>query len=136
MVDIVSSASYALKGHNHLRITKYDFTIDVFIYTRRNTSDTMWSNDNEEVEDEEDNILLDDEEVEDDYGILLQLRRSPRKWRLQWFRDRWICLNSWFWLLIIFLSFSDLFDSWYLNFIFTNSDMKYKNWRVFNYVIC
>ena len=67
VVDIALAASEALEGRNFPRRARGDSTL---IYTRRGASSTQDQPiDDVGEEKEDDNILLDDEDVEDDYGL-------------------------------------------------------------------
>ncbi|XP_074351686.1 uncharacterized protein LOC141690822 [Apium graveolens] len=66
-VDIASGASEALEGRNLPRRARGGSTNDVLIYTRRNSS--LTSHKNEDEDEDEDNIIIDDEDMEDDYGL-------------------------------------------------------------------
>lgn len=67
-VDEAQGASHALEGRNLPRRSHVGSSSDMLVYTRRNTSSTFGLVDEES---DEEAIPLDDEEVEDDYGVPL-----------------------------------------------------------------
>lgn len=67
-VDEAQGASHALEGRNFPRRSQGGSTSETLVYTRRNTSSRLGLVDEDS---DEEAIPLDDEEVEDDYGVPL-----------------------------------------------------------------